>query len=96
MNKNAEKIIPQIDEAIFLIENEINQAVEKSIDARPLQFIRSRLFGIKSCIIQNDGKKDPGFTPDIARMAIEIFSINDLLVDQLCRIECEYERLKPI
>ena len=101
MSEKSKNLSAQIDETLIWVESEIDKTVHglesEAMDSGDhLKFIRSRLLGIKSCLTQNNGRRDPDFSPDIARLVIDTWPVGHPIGRQLCRIEYEYERLKPI
>ena len=58
-----------------------------------LQFIKSGLSEMQSRLIQENLPEDSAIEPNIARIVIDSWPINDPLGEQICQIEYRYKRL---
>ena len=96
-NEKKEHIIKLINEALKWLEIEISKS-SNGLDAidelEHLEFIKNSLTTTKINIRQNDTETIVRYNPNIARIVIDTWPMDNQLGNQICEIEYLYEKLK--
>ena len=96
-NEKKNHIIKLINEALKEIEIEISKS-SNGLDAidelEHLEFIKTSLTTTKINIRQNDTETITRYHPNVARIVIDTWPMNNQLGNQICEIEYLYEKLK--
>ena len=96
-NEKKEHIIKLINEALKWLEIEISKS-SNGLDAidelEHLEFIKTSLTTTKINIRQNDTETITRYHPNVARIVIDTWPMNNQLGNQICEIEYLYEKLK--
>ncbi|MDE3046671.1 MAG: hypothetical protein KGJ02_08560 [Verrucomicrobiota bacterium] len=92
-----DQLLRLIAKALDEIQKEIekaNRGLETLDELEHLECIQSALAEMNSNLNQNNGQKIQRFQPNIARIVIDTWPLNNPLGDLICQIEYEYKKLK--